>query len=208
MTPVWYFDFISPFAWLQWPRIKALADEREVTLRPFLFGALLNELNIRGPAEIPHKREFSYRYALWRARQAGQPMRFPPAHPFNPLPALRLCVAAGTTIAATDAVFSWIWAQGRAADTPDALASLADSLGITDLHAALSSPEVKATLRANFDHAMAAGVFGVPTLQLGEDLFWGADAHEFALAWLTDPALRDDAEMLRVSGLPVGLSRL
>ncbi|TCV94009.1 2-hydroxychromene-2-carboxylate isomerase [Luteibacter rhizovicinus] len=208
MPVVWYFDFISPFAWLQWPRIRELAATREVTLRPILFGALLNRLDIKGPAEIPHKREFSYRYVLWRARRAGQPLVFPPTHPFNPLLALRLCIAAGATVATVDAIFDWIWGQGRAADTPEAIAPLAESLGISDLRTALSAPDVKAALQANFEAAMAAGLFGVPTLAIGPDLFWGGDAHEFAMEWLENPSLASDPEMLRVVALPVGASRL
>jgi hypothetical protein len=40
-------------------------------------------------------------------------LRFPPAHPFNPLAALRLCIAAGSDARATEAIFEWIWGQGR-----------------------------------------------------------------------------------------------
>ncbi len=121
MPIVWYFDFVSPFSWLQWPAIRELSTEREVSLRPMLFGALLKQMEQRGPAEIPRKREFTYRYAQWRAREKGMPLRFPPAHPFNPLPALRLCIAAGTTVEAVGAIFEWIWAHGRPADTAEAL---------------------------------------------------------------------------------------
>jgi 2-hydroxychromene-2-carboxylate isomerase len=96
----------------------------------------------RGPAEIPRKREFTYRYALWRARQANTPLKFPPTHPFNPLPPLRLCVAAGATEDTVGAIFEWIWAHGRAADTPEALAPLAASLGVDDVRSALAAPAV------------------------------------------------------------------
>jgi len=50
-------------------------------------------------------------------------------------------------------------------------------------------------------------VFGVPTLQVGDALFWGNDAHAFALAVLDDPALLDDPQMRRVTRLPVAASR-
>ncbi|KAF1006381.1 MAG: 2-hydroxychromene-2-carboxylate isomerase [Luteibacter sp.] len=166
MSIVWYFDFVSPFCWLQWPSVRRLAEEREVILRPILFGALLNAMEQRGPAEIPRKREFSYRYALWRARQAGTPLKFPPAHPFNPLPALRLCVAAGATPEAVGTLYEWIWAHGRPADSVEALAPLGTALGIDDMATALSSSEVKATLQRNFELALAEKVFGVPMLAI------------------------------------------
>ncbi|KJV29679.1 2-hydroxychromene-2-carboxylate isomerase [Luteibacter yeojuensis] len=208
MPIAWYFDFVSPFCWLQWPAIRELAASREVALRPMLFGALLKQMNHLGPAEIPCKREFTYRYALWRARQAHMPLRFPPSHPFNPLPALRLCVAAGNTVEAVGAIYEWIWAHGRAADTPEALAPLAASFGITDVRAALGTPQVKETLQANFEHAMRDKLFGVPTLVIDGELFWGADAHDFAMAYLDDPGMFAEGEMARLGALPVGLSRI
>jgi 2-hydroxychromene-2-carboxylate isomerase len=207
MSIVWYFDFISPFAWLQWPRIKALAEERTVTLRPILFASVLDQVGQKGPAEIPAKREFIYRHVLWRAQQSGQPLRFPPAHPFNPLAALRLCIAAGSDARAAEAIFDWIWGQGQPGDTPEALAPVAAQLGIADAAAAIADPAVKAQLKANFDAAMAERIFGVPTLSLDGRLFWGGDAHDFALDCLRDPAIWDAPEMQRVATLPIGAER-
>ncbi|WP_430390248.1 2-hydroxychromene-2-carboxylate isomerase [Dyella sp. 20L07] len=207
MSVVWYFDFISPFAWLQWPKLKALAATQPITLRPIVFAGLLDRLGQKGPAEIPGKREFTYRHALWRARQAGQSLRFPPSHPFNPLAALRLCIAAGSTVEATDAIFDWIWAQGNAGDCIEALAPVAARLGMVDPAAAIADAAVKAQLRANFDAAVEEGVFGVPTLSLDGRLFWGDDAHAFALACLHDPSLWDEPEMHRLGSLPIGVAR-
>lgn len=207
MRITWYFDFISPFAALQWPRVRTLLTERNVVLRPVLFAGLLAHHGQKGPAEIAGKREFTYRHVLWRARQGGRTLRFPPAHPFNPLAALRLCIVAGTTVAAIDAIFDWIWSEGHAGDSVEALAPVATQLGIADATTALADPAVKAKLRENFAAAIAEGVFGVPTLSLDGRLFWGDDAHGFALACLHDPALWEDPEMRRVSTLPIGAAR-
>jgi 2-hydroxychromene-2-carboxylate isomerase len=201
----WYFDVISPFAALQWPKVKALAARRDVVLVPVLLAAVLAARGQKGPAEIPGKREFTYRHVLWQAREAGVPLEFPPAHPFNPVTALRLCIAGGCTVAVVDAVFDWIWVQGRAGDNSDALQPLLQQLGIDA--DAVADPAVKNALRANTDAALAAGVFGVPTLQVGDALFWGNDAHAFALAVLDDPALLDDPQMRRIANLPIAASR-
>ena len=201
----WYFDVISPFAYLQWPKVKALAARREVLLVPVLFAAVLAARGQKGPAEIPGKREFTYRHVLWLAREAGVPLQFPPAHPFNPVTALRLCIAGGCTVAVVDAVFDWIWLQGRAGDSSEALQPLLRQLGIAA--DAVADAAVKNMLRANTDAALAAGVFGVPTLQVDDALFWGNDAHAFALAVLDDPALLDDPQMRRIADLPVAASR-
>jgi 2-hydroxychromene-2-carboxylate isomerase len=203
--PRWYFDFISPFAYLQWQKLRPLLAEHAIRPVPILFAAVLDALGQRGPAEIAAKRTFTYRHVLWQARDAGVPLRFPPAHPFNPLHALRLCVATNSLPEAIDAIFSRIWAEGAPGDSADALADIAERFGVQV--SALASAEVKAALRANTEQAIAAGVFGVPTLALGKSLFWGNDAHAFAVAVLRDPALLDEAEMRRLAELPIGVQR-
>lgn len=206
MRIAWYFDFISPFAYLHWPKVRALMTEREVEPVPILFAAVLNAHGQKGPAEIPGKREFTYRHVLWQARREGIPLRAPPAHPFNPIPALRLSIAAGNTPAAITAIYDWIWAQGQAGDSAQALQPVMQQLGVTP--EALAGDAVKQALRANTDAALAAGVFGVPTLAVGNTLFWGNDVHEFALEAVANPDLLDDPEMRRVEQLPVGVRRI
>jgi 2-hydroxychromene-2-carboxylate isomerase len=159
----------------------------------------------KGPAEIPGKREFTYRHVLWQARQEGVALRFPPTHPFNPLAALRVCVAAGSTAQAVDALFDWIWKHGNAGDSFESLAPVAAALGIDP--AIAQGESAKAQLRANTEAAIAAGVYGVPTLAFDGQLFWGNDAHGFALAALRNPEVLADPEMQRASTLPVGIRR-
>ncbi|MGH8082502.1 MAG: 2-hydroxychromene-2-carboxylate isomerase [Lysobacter sp.] len=201
----WYFDFISPFSYLQWLKLRPLVRERSIQLLPVAFGAILAAHNHKGPAEIPGKREFTYRHVLWTARREGVALRFPPAHPFNPLAALRLCVAAGNTPEAVDALFDWIWRQGQAGDSIEALAPVIAALNIDS--EAIGSDATKSALRSNTESAVRAGVFGVPTLSVGDELFWGNDAHDFALDALQHPELLDDSEMQRLKQLPVGVQR-
>lgn len=205
MSARWYFDFVSPYSYLQWRKLRTVLDEHGIEPAPILFAAVLDAIGSKGPAEIPKKRAFAYRHLVWRARRDGVPLRFPPAHPFNPLAALRACLAAGCTAGAIDALFDWIWAQGSAGDSAEALAPVLATLGLDA--AALARPEVKAALHANTAAALEAGVFGVPTLQIGADLFWGDDAHDFALAALRDPGLLEDPEMRRVRDLPMAVKR-
>ena len=201
----WYFDFISPFAYLQWRRLRRDHPEVALNPKPLLFAAILNHVGQLGPAEIPQKRRHTYRIVLWQARAAGIPMHFPPAHPFNPLPALRLCLAAPDRMQAIDAIFAHIWEHGRLADSVEALADVAASLGIDD-PAAIARDAVKRELLANGEEAMALGVFGVPTLRVRDELFWGNDATELALAFARDPGTLD-AEMRRVDAIPEAVQR-
>lgn len=202
----WYFDVISPFAYLQWVRLRCDHPQLRPNPRPLLFGALLQHHGQLGPAEIPGKRAFTYRFVSWEAKRLGIELRFPPAHPFNPLAALRLILAADDIHAATDALFAHIWRDGKAADTTDALREVAAVLGIVDVAAAIAREDVKAALRANTEEAISRGVFGVPTLRIGEALFWGNDATQMALAYLADPAAFAH-EFDAVAALPVGVVR-
>ena len=68
----WYFDFVSPFAYLQAQRLDRLRDAGlEIHYQPVLFAALLDHWGQLGPAEIGPKRELTYRAALWRSAHDG-----------------------------------------------------------------------------------------------------------------------------------------
>jgi 2-hydroxychromene-2-carboxylate isomerase len=203
----WYFDFVSPFAYLHWQQLKTLPQFERITPVPIAFGAVLHHLGNLGPAEIPAKRRFTYRQVLWQAQQQGAILRFPPGHPFNPLAALRLCLAAGATPAAVDILFNWIWRDGRAADTPQALALPGAMLDIPNVAAAVAALSVKEQLRQNTEAAITAGVFGVPTLAIDGELFWGNEAHPLIEAVLADPGLLLQPEWQRVVDLPVAVER-
>jgi 2-hydroxychromene-2-carboxylate isomerase len=201
----WYFDYISPFSYLQLATHPELFRRDDVVLKPVVFGGILANWRHKGPAELPTKRTFSYRYVLFRARELGVPVRFPPAHPFNPLNALRLTVALGSRIDVVQTIFDFVWKEGRSLD--EGWASLCERLGVSDASALCNAPEVKATLRANGDAANAAGVFGVPTFEVDGELFWGVDATSMLSAYLDDRALFDEAEMQRVTHLPAAVQR-
>jgi len=66
---------------------------------------------------------------------------------------------------------------------------------------------VKQRLRDNTLWASSQGVFGVPTLVIGEELFWGHDAVDMALDYLARPQGFADAEMRRGESLPIGAAR-
>ena len=207
MRAVWYFDFISPFAYLHWAKVRALSSRVEFEYRPILFAGLLQHLGHKGPAEIPGKREFTYRFVQWQAQRDGVRLRFPPMHPFNPLAALRLCIAAGCTADAIDAIFVHLWREGRAGDTPESLREVARRLGIDDIESALARPDVKSTLRENFDAALADRVFGVPSIVADGEVFWGNDATPMFEQWLDDPAAFDTEAMRALRDLPEGVRR-
>ena len=203
----WVFDVISPFAYLAFPRLAELPPGVQLEFVPVLLAGLLERFGQLGPAEIASKRRFTYRFALWRARRLGMAMRLPPAHPFNPLAALRLIIAAGSDRRAVGAVLDAVFRDGRNVSDPAVIAALAHELGVADPQAALATPAIKQRLRENTEWAAARGIFGVPTLAVGEEFFWGHDAMEMALEYLDDPQAFEDASMRTVEQLPVGVER-
>jgi 2-hydroxychromene-2-carboxylate isomerase len=202
----WVFDVISPFAYLAFPRLAQLPD-MQLEFVPVLLAGLLDHFGQTGPAEIPSKRRFTYRFVLWRARQLGVPMRMPPAHPFNPLAALRLIIAAGSDRRAAGTVLDAVFRDGRDVNDPAVIADLARRLGVADPQTAITEPAVKERLRANTNWAIARGIFGVPTLVIGAELFWGHDAVDMALDYLRRPQAFADAAMQAADTVPVGVVR-
>lgn len=185
----WY-DPISPYAYLAFEALPTalMGLSVRVRYRPVLFAALLKAHGQLGPAEIPGKREWTYRQVAWLAHRQGVRLDLPSAHPFNPLPLLRLALAAAADLSAgetnrhvTGLVFRHVWQGGHDASDPVRLRELQSRLQDHMTQRGqpwpdADGPEVKARLRANTDQAIAAGLFGVPTLVTGGKAFWGLDA--------------------------------
>ena len=205
MQLVWYFDFISPYSYLQFAAYPQLV--RSAELRPVLFAGLLKHWGSKGPAELAPKRLQTYRHTYWMARQRGITLRYPPEHPFNPIPVLRLALALGSGYKAVEVIFEFIWKEGRspAQDWPALCAGLA--LAPEDADAMIAEPKVKEALAANGSMALERGIYGVPTFDTGKEIFWGLDATEMLTDYLAHPDLFDEAEMRRLAALPVGAAR-
>jgi len=205
----WYFDVISPFAYLALGEIEELAQRLTITWRPILFAALLEHWKHLGPAEIPPKRIHTYRLVLYEAQRRGIAFRFPPAHPFNPLKPLRLLAALDGSPKAVRIVMDSIWRDGLDLSLKADWDATCVALGLDPERAVelINAAETKAKLRANTDAAVEARLFGVPTLQIGDELFWGADALPMARAYLDDPAMFKSGEMLRVATINASAAR-
>ena len=201
----WYFDFISPFAYIALNRVEQLSQKVEIRYRPVLFAGLLNHWEQKGPAEIPPKRVWTYRWCTWWASQQGIAFRSPAVHPFNPLPYLRLAIAAGNTPPAIRRIFEAVWTTGADPNDERTFKQLTRSLDVDPSR--LGEQAIKDALRLETSQAVARGVFGVPTLILDDELFWGADAMDFVEAYLADPGIVATDEMKRAANLPVGASR-
>jgi 2-hydroxychromene-2-carboxylate isomerase len=203
----WYFDPISPYVYLQLRDLDRLPTGIAVRPVPVLLAALLTHSGTKGPAEIPAKRLHTYRQCAWLARERNLPFRMPPRHPFNPLPVLRLLCSLGPTLEQARIASRFVFERGGDPSTPEGLRHLGMELGVSEPGAAAAAATAKDSLRANTAEAVARGVWGVPTFDVGGELFWGADSFPMMLTYLQQPDLFDTPEMKRLETLPVGAAR-
>jgi 2-hydroxychromene-2-carboxylate isomerase len=201
----WHFDFISPFAYLASESLARLSDTSELRLNPILFAGLLQHHVTKGPAEIPAMRRFTFRHIRWLADRHGIVLKPPPAHPFNPLPLLRLAIAIDADLEQVQRLFRFVWAEGKSQDDEKAWHALLDEFGITE--AEIASDPVKARLRQTTDAAIEAGIFGVPSFVVDGEIFWGFDAMEFLVDYLEDPNLLQTPGMRAIDAMPDGVQR-
>ena len=201
ISATWYFDVISPFAYLQAMRLDQLPDRVSLICKPTLFAGYLNHWGHLGPAEIEPKKVFIFRQCAWRARRMGVDFKLPPNHPFNPLRALRLAEALDGDLKAVQAIFRSVWVDGDLPDNDEGWAGIQASAGVIDGDALVNDPEIKVRLKTNGDKAIAAGAFGVPTFVIGGEVFWGDDAFDMVLDYLENPDMFFDDDMKRAVGL-------
>ena len=201
----WFFDVVSPFSYLHLSQFDRVHSGLEIELVPVLFAGLLRHWGSKGPAELPSKRIHTYRYCTWAASKLGIPFRMPPRHPFNSLPTQRLLVALGAGRSHVQTAFDFIYGQGR--DPEHEWASLCNALGSIDADAACGDPSVKQRLITNTEAAARAGVFGVPTFVVRDQLFWGGDTIDWMNAFVEDAGMFEREEMRRVADLEFGAHR-
>lgn len=214
MPITFYFDFISPYAYLAWTQIHALAAKygRDVEAVPILFAALLDKYGHKGPAEIPPKRAYIFKDVIRSSSALGVHTRPPPAHPFNPLLALRCCSLldhAADRKRAIDALYQETWGGGRGVTEASVVAEALTKAGLDGaaLVARASTDEAKARVRAQTERALADGAFGVPTMIVDGELFWGLDAFAHVERRLQGKDPADAVDFSQWQNLPAQATR-
>lgn len=198
-----HFDYISPYAYLASTQIRALAARHDLEVEPIpvLFAAMLASAGTRGPAEIPIRRAYLVHDVTRLARALNVPIAPPGTHPFNPLTALRATWAAPAEHRwrLVEALFRATWVDARRVDDPTIIATVAAecSLDGEALLARAASDEVKATLRDATEQVIRQGAFGVPTMTVDDQLFWGVDSLPLLDRYLTDGVALDSTDLAR-----------
>lgn len=210
------FDFLSPYAYLAWTQVHAVAKHHGAAVEPIpvLLSALLDARGDKTAPELTGLHEHTIRDALRRAAALGVPLAPPAIYPFNPLLPLRaasLDLDPGDRQRLIDALFHAAWADGRRIDLVDEVASVANEIGL-DGHALVRDAEEASTkmrLRGQTEKALSRGVVGVPTVlathaDRPEELFLGPDALANLDAFLRgDPHVTPEA-LRRWATIPPG----
>jgi 2-hydroxychromene-2-carboxylate isomerase len=188
--PVFYFDLGSPYAYLAAERINPLftdATGMPPVWQPILLGGLFKRFDRSSWGEGP-EREAGMAEIERRAADRGmQPIRWPDPWPGNMLFAMRVATyakQAGRVVAFSLAAFRQAFAAGRDLSDPDSvlIAAAACELHPRAVAAAAERESIKRELREATDRAGDLGVRGVPSVLVGDDVFWGDDRLEDAAA--------------------------
>jgi 2-hydroxychromene-2-carboxylate isomerase len=201
MKVEFYFDPISPYAWLSFYKIAELKKACKINLDviPVAFGALITAHESLGPAEIPAKREYVWSDIMRLCMKMKLEFKSPPTHPFNSLKVLRVCQAIkdhekrfNFAFKAADAA----WQYGKDITDENVLKELliAEKLDAEKILSLHESKEIKIAVKENTARAVKSKVFGVPSLVIDEEVFWGHDRVPLAADYLNGQ-LRIDSEL-------------
>jgi 2-hydroxychromene-2-carboxylate isomerase len=195
VAPVeFFFDFVSPYAYLGSTQIDAVAARhgRTVEWKPVLIGiTILKIMGMKPQPETPLKGDYLRHDVPRVARLFGVPFNYHKLTGVNSVAACRAFLWIGERDAAlarrfAHAIFKRLWVDGRDITPVDAVVEVASSLGVPagELREALGTEAIKATLKNAVDYAVSRGVFGVPFFIADGEPFWGGDRLWMLEHWL------------------------
>ena len=204
ISATFYYDIVSPFAYLYIKQRERLEKKLEITPVPILLGGLLRAAENKGPGEVAAKRPHTYQFCIWQAEKLGIPFRFPEHHPFMTVAPQRLLVEKNADWSMVERAFDYVWVEGK--DPNLSWSEFCLYLGLPADTAKPDSPEVKAQLISNTNQAKIAGAFGVPALIVNQHCFWGVDTIDWVLDYLARPGMFEETSYAYAGSIPNGLT--
>jgi 2-hydroxychromene-2-carboxylate isomerase len=186
-----FYDFNSPYSYLAAERISGLFAEAGVEQpewQPISFGHLLQATG-RRPWSFEEDKRSHFAEIQRRADERGLPkVLYPGGWPIenyslNPIRAATYAKESGRVVSFSLACFRQVFAAGRDMSDLDnvLVAAAACELHPNAVLKGIETQSVKDKLRAATEDAAARGVEGIPTVAVGETLFWGDDRLEEAV---------------------------
>ena len=182
-----YFDFGSPASYLAYKRLRQLESKYDLTVHwlPMLLGGVFKATGNVSPVTVAAKGSYMVNQDFPRfAKRYSVPMQFNPYFPINTLNLMRGAVAAqdeGVFDRYADAVFDAMWQEQLDLGQVDVVVKTLQNAGL-DAMALLEltqSDAIKQTLIANTNQAIDRGVFGAPTMFVGDEMYFGQDRLDF-----------------------------
>ena len=183
-----YFDFGSPAADLAYTQLPHICADTGATLvyKPMLLGGVFQATGNHSPAEIAAKRPYLNADFQRFAKRYGVPFAHNPHFPVNTLLLMRGATALQLhqPLRFSDylaAMFQAMWVDGRNMNDAATVGGVLQAAGFDPaaVLALAGQQDVKDRLKAVTQEAVARGVFGAPTLFVGEQMFWGQDRLDF-----------------------------
>lgn len=192
-TVEFYFDLGSPATYLAYTQLPKICVETgsQLVYIPMLLGGVFKATGNASPAMIPAKGRYMFQDLDRYAKRYGVPLKFNPHFPINTLTLMR--AVTGIQLhkperfqAFIDCLFHALWVEGRPLDEPATVAALLSEHGFApDEVLALTNDEtVKTALKENTETAVKRGVFGAPSMFIGNQMFFGQDRLDFVEAAL------------------------
>ena len=181
-----YFDVGSPSGYLAWTQLPAIAREAgaEIDYRPILLGGIFKATGNTSPAEVPAKGRYLSMDLARFARRYDVPLVYNSAFPINTIGLMRGAVAAqqaGQLEAYLDVIYPAFWARDVDLGKPEEVVRCLRErdLDTEFLMRRTQEDDVKVALRQLSDAAVARGLFGIPTMFVDDEMFFGQDRLEF-----------------------------
>ena len=195
-TVEFYFDLGSPTTYLAHTQLaKICADtQSELIYIPMLLGGVFKATGNASPAMIPAKGRYMFQDLDRFAKRYGVQLRFNPHFPINTLILMRAVTGMQMRqpqrfAEFVDCLFRALWVEGRNLNDPQTIAAVLTENGFDpqEIIALTNDESVKAALKENTEAAIKRGVFGAPSMFIGDQLFFGQDRLDFL-----EEALRQD----------------
>jgi 2-hydroxychromene-2-carboxylate isomerase len=193
-TVEFYFDLGSPATYLAYTQLPKICEQTDSQLIyvPILLGGVFKATGNASPATIPAKGRYMFIDLDRYAKRYGVPLKINPHFPINTLVLMRAVTGMQLRhperfAAFIDCLFNALWIEGRNLNDPATVGAVLSENGFDpeEILALSAEEEVKAALKEATEKAVERGVFGAPSMFVGDQLFFGQDRLDFVIEALS-----------------------
>jgi 2-hydroxychromene-2-carboxylate isomerase len=187
-TVEFYFDLGSPATYLAYTQLPKICEQTDSQLVyvPILLGGVFKATGNASPATVPAKGRYMFIDLDRYAKRYGVPLKINPHFPINTLVLMRAVTGMQMRhperfAAFVDCLFKALWIEGRNLNDPATVGAVLSENGFDpeEILALSAEEDVKSALKDTTEKAVQRGVFGAPSMFVGEQLFFGQDRLDF-----------------------------